>query len=224
VSAGKDFDAKSPKAVDLALAQLFQFQWDIWLVDDVLAAIQIVNKPSATAHGLMQLPLKRIERFQILPIPGLVPSDTPAPVVASGEAPAEAVSGESIDAKADVALDFALSFNGLHTNQLFDVRDASLVVVCETSEIPKFVNALAAQNFITVTNLSLVPIDTFAEAKKGYAYGGKPCSQVTLRLQSVWLRDWTVVNMPKGMMAAIKTAGKPAAIQADPSAPPPAGG
>ena len=223
----KDGDSKAAPAVEFALAQLFQFQWDMWVVEDVLKAIQQVNSKSdasgkRTPIGVVQAPVKCINRLLVTPIPGLVPADAAAG--ATADASAEAPAGEAIDPKTDVAPDFAASINGLRTNQLFDVRDATLVVVCETSAVPKLVNALSAQNFITVTGLSLVPADTFAAARQGYAFGSQPCSEVTLKLQSVWLRDWTTESMPKGMMAAIKTAGKPAPPEAGASEAPAAGG
>jgi len=227
LASAKEGDPKAAGAVEFALAQLFQFQWDMWVVEDVLKAIQQVNsKADATGKrtplGVVQAPVKCINRLLVTSIPGLVPADAAAG--AAPEASAEAPAGEAIDPKADVAPDFAASINGLRTNQLFDVRDATLVVVCETSAIPKLVNALSAQNFITVTGLSLVPADTFAAARQGYAFGSQPCSEVTLKLQSVWLRDWTTESMPKGMMAAIKTAGKPAPPEAGAAAAPAAGG
>jgi len=227
LASAKDGDSKAAPAVEFALAQLFQFQWDMWVVEDVLKAIQQVNSKSdpsgkRTPIGVLQAPVKCINRLLVTPIPGLVPADAAAG--ATADASAEAPAGEAIDPKTDVAPDFAASINGLRTNQLFDVRDATLVVVCETSAVPKLVNALSAQNFITVTGLSLVPADTFAAARQGYAFGSQPCSEVTLKLQSVWLRDWTTESMPKGMMAAIKTAGKPAPPEAGASEAPAAGG
>ena len=227
LASAKDGDSKAAPAVEFALAQLFQFQWDMWVVEDVLKAIQQVNSKSdasgkRTPIGVVQAPVKCINRLLVTPIPGLVPADAAAG--ATPDASAEAPAGEAIDPKTDVAPDFAASINGLRTNQLFDVRDATLVVVCETTAVPKLVNALSAQNFITVTGLSLVPADTFAAARQGYAFGSQPCSEVTLKLQSVWLRDWTTESMPKGMMAAIKTAGKPAPPEAGASEAPAAGG
>ena len=227
LASAKDGDSKAAPAVEFALAQLFQFQWDMWVVEDVLKAIQQVNSKSdasgkRTPIGVVQAPVKCISRLLVTPIAGLVPADAAAG--ATPDASAEAPAGEAIDPKTDVAPDFAASINGLRTNQLFDVRDATLVVVCETTAVPKLVNALSAQNFITVTGLSLVPADTFAAARQGYAFGSQPCSEVTLKLQSVWLRDWTTESMPKGMMAAIKTAGKPAPPEAGASAAPAAGG
>ena len=227
LASAKDGDSKAAPAVEFALAQLFQFQWDMWVVEDVLKAIQQVNSKSdasgkRTPIGVVQAPVKCINRLLVTPIAGLVPADAAAG--ATADASAEAPAGEAIDPKTDVAPDFAASINGLRTNQLFDVRDATLVVVCETTAVPKLVNALSAQNFITVTGLSLVPADTFAAARQGYAFGSQPCSEVTLKLQSVWLRDWTTESMPKGMMAAIKTAGKPAPPEAGASAAPAAGG
>jgi len=217
LSPPKESDAKSAAAVDLALAQLFQFQWDLWVVEDVLSAIRKLN--AKTPGGPLQSPVKCLNLLQVNAIAGLGGGDA-----AGDGAAAEPASGEPIDPKAEVAPDYAASFTGLHSNQLYDVRESTLVVVCETSAVPRLVNALAAQNFIVVSGLSMLPVDTFAEARQGYAYGPKPCSEVTLRLQSVWLRDWTTERMPKAMMTAIKTAGKPAPPEAQAPAVPAVGG
>jgi len=221
----------SPAAFERALSTLFQFQWDLWLVDDVFAAIRRMNEEgspsggaSAAIRGPMVAPVKRVMELQISPIGMAAAAAGDASAAPPAEENAEAAAGptgEPIDPKGAVEPDFASSLTGLKSNQLFDVRTARLRVVVETAAIPRLIDALARQNFISVTGLSMAPVDTFAAAKQGYVYGPQPCSDVTLTLQSVWFREWVTERMPTAMRKALNTAG-PAPKEPPPGETPPA--
>jgi hypothetical protein len=207
--------ADSPAAFDRALASLYQFQWDLWLVDDVFSAIRRMNEEgasstagSAAMRGPMVAPVKRVIELQITPI-GLASAaeGANAPPAEEGGDAAAGPTGEAIDPKAAIEPDFASSVTGLKSNQLFDVRTARLRVIVETAAIPRLIDALARQNFISVSSLAMTPVDAFAAAKQGYVYGPQPCSDVTLTLQSVWFREWVTEKMPTAMRKALNTAG-----------------
>jgi hypothetical protein len=170
----------------------------------------------------MVAPVKRILELQISPI------GQPAGSEAGGSPPAEEATeaaagptGEAIDPKAAIEPDFAASMTGLKSNQLFDVRTARLRVIVETAAIPRLIDGLARQNFISVSGLTMAPVDAFAAAKQGYVYGPQPCSDVTLTLQSIWFREWVTERMPAPMRKALNTAGpapkEPAADTAAPA-------
>ena len=95
------------------------------------------------------------------------------------------------------------------SNHLFDVRTTAVDLVIETAAIPALVNELARCNFITVADVRLRPADSFEALRQGYAYGGQPCSELRLTVQSVWLREWTTERMPVALLKTIKSAGKP---------------
>lgn len=219
----------TPAAFERALSTLFQFQWDLWLVDDVFAAIRRMNDEgspsggvSAAIRGPMVAPVKRVMELQISPI-GTAPAGdaSAAPPPEENADAAAGPTGEAIDPKAAIQPDFASSLTGLKSNQLFDVRTARLRVVVETAAVPRLIDALARQNFISVTGLSMAPVDAFAAAKQGYVYGPQPCSEVTLTLQSVWFREWVTERMPAAMRKALNTAG-PAPKEPPAGEPPPA--
>lgn len=222
--------ANEAAAYDRALATLFQYQWDLWLVDDVLSAIRRVNDEgasggSAALRGPMVAPVKRVVQLSVTPI-GQVAAPS-GDAAAGGEAPADAAAGptgEAIDAKAAVTPDFTVSITGLKSNQLFDVRTATLRVVVETAAIPRLIDALARQNFISVTSIAMTPADAFAAARQGFVYGPQPCSDVTLTLESVWFREWVTERMPTAMRKALNTAGPAAKEPAAGETPPAEGG
>jgi transposase InsO family protein len=74
---------------------------------------------------------------------------------------------------------------------VYDVRLADVVFVADTAQLPAVFDALARQNFMTVTNVRLSSADAFAAARDGYLYGPAPVSQVTATVETIWLRDWT---------------------------------
>lgn len=220
--------ADSDAGVDRALSTLFLYQWDLWLVDDVLSAIRRVNGDaggaragSASAQGPMTAPVKRVLQLSIAPI-GLAAAESgdAAPATGGeGGGDAAAPSGEAIDAKTAVTPDFTVSVTGLKSNQLFDVRRATLRVVIETSALPRFIDALARQNFISVTGIAMLPADAYAAARQGFVYGPQACSDVTLTLESVWFREWVTERMPSAMRRALNTAGPAAKVPAEGEAP-----
>ena len=80
-------------------------------------------------------------------------------------------------------------------------------MVAETDAIPVVMDALARRNFITVIDARIRPLDSFAAAEEGYIYGAKPVSLVSLKLESLWLREWTGPFMPDDLRARLGTTG-----------------
>ena len=206
---------------DVLLPILWRQQWEYWVLSDVLAAFARVNGPEATVQSAA---VKRIDSIRFVgPVGG--PSQ-PAPAGSEG-APAEADPGMGgdqgmegsmgmaaggvgapIDPSAPVPpANYASSFTGRRTNPLYDVFATDITFVCETSRIPQVFDALAQQNFITVTMASVRPEDPFEAAEEGYIYGPAHVSLVRLRLESVWFREWTGPLMPEPLLKKLGTSG-----------------
>ena len=98
---------------------------------------------------------------------------------------------------AAIKQDFAVSITGRTSNDLMDVRAIEVVLVIETEALPRFINALARVNFMTITNLSLAPTDAFRAAEQGFIYGERPVSLVTMEIETLWFRKWTAAWMPQ---------------------------
>ncbi len=208
-------EGKAEPSMDQALSALFEYQWRLWLVEDVIAAIQAMNRPGSAdaSRGPMTAPLKRVLQLAVQPIRAAASEqDAQADTGMGGGESVEgdagaSPTGEAIDPKAAVAADPAASITGLVSNQLFDVRTATLRVVIETSALPAFVDQLARRNFMSVTDVSMRPADSYQAAREGYVYGVQPCSDVTLTLQSIWFREWVTERMPSSMRRTLNTAG-----------------
>lgn len=191
-------------------SRLFLWQWRTWIVDDILRALAAANKPF---RSVVDAPVKRLVSINVAEEP------LPAPAAAGGAAspdgapPADAIPAPApaippIDAKAPVSYDFRKSFTGLSSNSLYDVRRATVNLVVATTMLPEVLDAIARQNFMTVTSVSVRPADAFAAVDDGYLYGAAPVSDVRLVIESVWLREWTGKLMPPELQAIKGTNGR----------------
>lgn len=213
---------------DVILPSLWRQQWEFWVLSDILAAFARVNGPDANVQTAA---VKRIDELRFIgPVGagGAAPSaggDGAAPAGdgamadgsmgdgstgdgSMGGAPGMGMVGTPIDPAMPVALDnFTASFTGRRTNQLYDVFATDVSFVCETARIPQVFDALAQQNFITITMASIRPENPFEAAEEGYIYGPAHVSLVRLRLESVWLREWTGPLMPDPVRKKLGTSG-----------------
>ena len=98
--------------------------------------------------------------------------------------------------------DYNVSFTGRRTNPLFDVRDVTVRLCVDTARLPAVSDALSRRNFITILDVDLVPDDHYQAAHGGFFYGSEPVSEVTLQLETIWLRSWTTEFMPDDTKSA----------------------
>lgn len=198
---------------------LFDLQWKLWIAADVVSAIADAN----AGASVLQAPVKRLVRVAVQPVEAVAaaPSGEAAPMgeaPADGGTPAEGAPAEGavaqaeapkglgkpvIDVRADAPRDFSKRLTGRVSNGVYDVRFAEVTFVAETARLPLVFNALAAQNFMTVTNVRIAPADPFAAARSGFIYGNAPVSEVTATLETVWLREFTAPSMPEAVRTAL---------------------
>ena len=209
---------------------LFEMQWKFWVASDVMRAFASVNK---SAGSVLQSPVKRLLSFRVLPMEGAGAGAAagaggeatamdgsmgaaPAGDGSGGEAPAAPaarveLADPTIDIKAEAARDYSKRFTGRVSNGIYDVRLAEVTFVADTERLPAVFDALASQNFMTITNVRIAPADPFAAARTGFLYGIKPVSQVSATVETLWFRDWTARHMPAALRTALGiTSGAPA--------------
>ncbi len=200
-----------PRAEGQGLVDLFEWQWQYWIVQDILLALRDANKDSAS---VLDAPAKRLVSIEVfadtrhvasssggggmgMGVPGRRSSDKgSAKTKTKTKTPA-------VDPAKEVALNFAASFTGRSTNPLYDVRWIDLVIVVDTARMPEVFDALAQRNFITITKAAIEPVDPFRALKDGYFYGTAPASQVTLEIETIWFRQWTAQFMPDDLKRAL---------------------
>ena len=85
--------------------------------------------------------------------------------------------------------DLSYSLTGRQSNGVWDVRPVDILMVVETARLPEVIDELTRENFFTVLDVSLTPVDSFAALAEGCYYGSAPVSDVALRLETVWFRS-----------------------------------
>lgn len=213
--------------------ELFEWQWDYWAFEDVLLALGNANANSASvidapvkrliSIGLGDGTTPRSERRssgnqnqQQGGGPSLsgggrgmdnpMPGGAGAPAGGQNQGQPPPAGGQSFDqAKASEApRKFDVSLTGRATNPLYDVRTVRVHLVAQTDNIPELLDAISAQNFMTITSLDLWPADPFAALQEGYLYGPAAVSDLVLDIETVWLRSWTAEYMPNELKTALK--------------------
>lgn len=207
-----------PRAEAQGMVQLFQWQWSLWITQDIVGALSGANEPF---ESVLEAPVKRLVslvEFDALAVgghsaaggggagfsAGFAPGGGARRGAGSGSsAPAGGNAAASLDPAREVPLDFAFSFTGRKTNPLYDVRLIQLVLIAETARIPVVLDALSRKNFITILDAKLEAVDAFEEVREGYFYGSPGVSKLTLDLETVWLREWTAPLMPPDLKLAL---------------------
>lgn len=204
--------------------ELFDWQWQYWITEDILRALADANRRSSSVQTG---PVKRVL--------SLLPDSAPAADSGGGSGGGggsglgsgsafgggsgagrrgsgsggggggsdAAAPSQPIDPARPAPVDYGATFTGRVTNPLYDVRYVELRLIVDTARLPEVLDALARRNFITVYDLRMLPADSFAAAKDGYLYGAAPVSQVILRLETIWLRSWTSQFMPDEVKRAL---------------------
>ncbi|MEM8758466.1 MAG: hypothetical protein AAGF47_11880 [Planctomycetota bacterium] len=185
--------AASPPTLETA----FAWQWDYWVIEDVLTALANANAAldgSGVGGAALGGVVKRVDSVLLEPAPigvvggsdggrrgGRNGSDGPAgPVTLTGRAP-----GESAQ---------------------YDIRYADVSLVAASAKLPALFDALASSNLITVLDTDLSAVDPWTDLGQGLYYGDDAVVRVDLRLELLYLRSWTAQWMPPAVREALGVA------------------
>ena len=196
----EDVNAPDPtrypdRAEDEGMIMMFDWAWRFWVKQDVLMALAQANEPY---NSIVDAPVKRVVSIFVNDLPGAGGGGSAGGFAAAGRRGRGDAAPKSVraDASREVPLDYTFSFTGRATNPLFDVRLVRVVLIINSEKLPEAFDALAKYNFMTITNARVETEDLFLAIREGYFYGSKPVSRVTLDLETVWFRAWTVQFMP----------------------------
>lgn len=173
---------------------LFLYQWDLWFLQDIFAAVRLANTDStAKPTDIDRSVVKRIESISLLPPKGIVSSkneteDTSAPAGAAPVIPGMVMP----DPRASIT---AREMGA--ANKVYDIRRATLSVVVSSARINDFLDAITRTNLMTVTDLDVTAVDEWNDLKEGYYYGQEGVVRAQIGIESIWLRSWTAPLMPK---------------------------
>ncbi|MBX3359570.1 MAG: hypothetical protein KF745_14210 [Phycisphaeraceae bacterium] len=221
-----DLPATAPTSAP-SLRQAWEWQEQIWALEDLVAAIASVNDSGRGAtSGVPGSVIKRIIKATVGPVVSAQGGGDPSFPGASAAPKSDGITSLLVP-------DFGQSITGRTSgvgsgNMLYDVRFITLNVVTSTRRLPQFIDALAQTNFAAVVGCELRSVDTHADLEQGFYYGDEHVVEASLKIETVWFRDWTTVNMPEeirvertGVSAADATISAPVAPPPRAAPPPP---
>ena len=180
------------------LAEAFGWNFDYWVVSDLLRSIDRANTDTGgTRANVENAMVKRVERVGVEALPlsretAEVETDSFGQVI---EAEGFAASSETSNP--------SVSVTGRISNAEFDVIKARMVLVVDAERLPRLFKAFSETNLITVLDMDVSEVDLWADLRQGYFYGESPVVRVSLELETIWHRDWTVPMMPQSVREAL---------------------
>lgn len=196
-----------------SVALMFNWNWEYWVVHDVLMALHHANEEDET---VLLAPVKRVLRLQVNDLPAVsqtAASSASAGPLGGGRRAGSGRSGGSSggrsggsdgggataappDPSRQVPSDYSYRFTGRTSNPLYDVLTVDLDLIVDSTRIPEVLDQITQENFFTIVDLKMEPADPFEAAAAGYMYGSAPICRLELTLDTVWLRQWTSEKMP----------------------------
>ena len=196
--------------------EVFGWQFDYWVVEDIINAIDAANTQAGVRADVTTAAVKRVEDLRVSP---LISAAASAPASRGsrdfndfGSDPGMGgASAASDPATAIIEPDPMASVTGRsESNGLYDRRTARLTAVVASDQLDELLRALAATNFISVLEMDLAEINAWEHLEEGYFYGSDHVLRVTLELECLYLREWTVPFMPKPIREALGIPDEPA--------------
>lgn len=172
------------RGVSYSLNELFEWQWRFWIHSDVLRSLAFANEDGGS---VVNGPVKRVAEMSI----------GASPAADGGR------TAQSIDPSREVSTDFAVSLTGRRSNHLYDVRYVSLDLIVDSDRVYDVIDAFSAYNFMTVTNAEISDENPYEAARAGFYYGSRPVVRLSLRVETVWFREWTSERMPEQTLQAL---------------------
>ncbi|MFG0260662.1 MAG: hypothetical protein ACF8LK_09960 [Phycisphaerales bacterium JB041] len=187
-----------PATVAPSLAEAFGWNFDYWVVSDLLRAIAKANTDAGGTRANVENALvKRVERLGVEALP-VVKEASAQQTDSFGQV----IESESFEASSE-STDPSLSVTGRKSNAEFDVVKARMTLVVDAQRLPRLFKAFSETNLITVLDMDVREVDLWADLREGYYYGKAPVVRVDLELETVWHRDWTVPMMPQSVKSAL---------------------
>lgn len=207
--------ATTPASVE----QCWEWQWRLWIYEDIVDAIALANRDELRTRPFVPLyeaPIKRLMSVRV------DPHSESASGGQRGGAPRDPYGGFGEDTGGGAG-GFSVSHTGRvawphdPSNQLYDIRYVTLQLVADANRLPVIIDAISATNFMTVIGADVVPFNPEADLANGYVYttGDDAISVMTLRIETIWLREWMKQYMPPSVRTKLGIPEDAPAVGAD---------
>jgi hypothetical protein len=185
-------------------ADIWYAQLTLWVQEDVASSIIAANSAIPNSN-IKNDAVKRIVEIRI-PV-GPAAYVLPAGAATGGTA-APAPAAPAGDDSADVR-DFTRSPTGHICNDLYDVLAFSMILEVDQRQIPTIIHELQKNKFMTVVGLDISAIDPIEADAQGFIYGTAPMVRLSLNLETLFMRKWTVPLMPPTVQQDLRIVAGP---------------
>lgn len=185
-----------------SMAEIWQGQMDLWLQQDVARAIARANNVSSAEWNVMAAPVKVL--ISVSPTSGAVAAVAANPDRDMMMGLRSEMGGPAAAATPTATADEGLSKSptGRVSNELYDVRYVNVKLIADFKQLPELFEAITHTNFMTVISLSIKDVDEYEWLKRGYHFGGADAVEVTMTIETLWLRAWLLQLMPDEVLQA----------------------
>jgi len=164
-------------------ADVWYAQFSLWIQKDVASSIIAANN-NVPNSNIQNDAIKRLVQLR-------VPGDVNVYVQSPGATP------PPDDPNATDPRDFTKSPTGRVCNDLYDVVQCTLVVEADQRQIPLILRELQRDKLTSVLGIEISPIDAGADDAQGFMYGVAPVVRLSITLESLFMRKWTLPLMPE---------------------------
>jgi len=191
-------DAVGPPLSGLAnkpsLDLLFRYQWNLWMVEELLNGIKEANtddrgRPTRVEDSIV----KRIKSIALDSIK-----------FSGDDLIRDRPSVSSRDGLVGTSKTWSLTGRVSNPgNQLYDVRQARLSLIVDAARLPELIAAIQSSNFMAVLDVDLESVDPWDELKEGFWYGPTHVVEADLTVEVIFLRSWMSPLMPARVRDAL---------------------
>jgi hypothetical protein len=195
--------------------KIFDTQLGLWCITDIANAIQRCNAKNCDIDSQTQQPKNDIIHNPIKQIEVIGP---PIPTIAG--TPTGLVTKQ-----------VTASVSARSCNSTYDVVAYTVRLVVDAEKVPLILRELQSGQFLTVLKVQVLQVfDPALTATNDYRYGDKPCVELELQVEELFLHQWTDPLLPdarkqgfggnanaNGQMQIDNGTGDPNAGQGDPT-------
>ncbi len=206
---------RSAPVTEPSLAQCFAWQFDYWIIHDVLSSLVEANDRFDTqgvGGNVIDGVVKRVDsiRFNSPVTPGAGPSSQEDEFAAGpptgGDAAARLRAQQEYfeQSRARQGQPTGMSFTAGGTitgrdseeSSLYDVVPVEITLIASYDKLPVLFDAISSYNFMTVLDADIHAVNPWELIESGFYAGNDYVVRVELTIETLWLRSWTKEYMP----------------------------
>ncbi len=184
-------------------------QMQLWLIEDVSTAIAEANKD---ATNVLSAPVKRLLKIEVPGVDeGMLFTNAKTGVAAPPMVADASVPALTADANTPVHSNKLISPTGRVSNLMYDVIQFRLEMVVAAKDIPWIIHCICRGRLMSVINVeSIVSEDTTAADAAGFSFGPDQVVRISLRCETLFMREWTLPLMPESVKKSLVSGIVPA--------------